>query len=343
MAWVIAGCSPNSSGVGSASGAVGPGEGSEGDGTLDDGDGTLDDGDSSVMTTGADGTADGAPMDSGDGHPVIIISDGPTLDFGSLVINSSLDRLLTITNEGDAEATALQVLGLAGVFSVQGSDCPGTLGPGQSCAVTVSFGPAQFGPHAGELQLAFQDAGMPASASRPLAGLGVGMTGNLVINGGGEEGNGFETPTGWSSAKGAWVTTTTGVMPEQGIRTIVGGWTFSWDPDDYRLHQSISVAPLTTWGDAAGVRFYFRVHHRPATAGEDPTWASLRFLSGEGSVLESQPTATNSTAVWLESTGDWVAPANTHTVQVELACDRTTLYECNGHFDGVEVWAEWNG
>jgi hypothetical protein len=89
VTWVIAGCSFDTSGVGSGM-PLGPGGSSpEGDGTLDDegSGGTVgDSGASGSVGSGVDGTADGSPMDEGpSGHPVIIISDCPTFDFGPLV------------------------------------------------------------------------------------------------------------------------------------------------------------------------------------------------------------------------------------------------------------------
>lgn len=344
VAWAIAGCGFDTSGLGSGP-PVGPNATSpEGDGTLDDGSGGTAGG-SGDATSGVDETADGPPMESGPGpHPAVIISDGPTFDFGTLVVNSQLEHAFTITNEGDGDATALQLgLAVAG-FAVVGYDCGDTLVAGASCTATVSFAPTLFGDHAGELQLSFDDAGVPAAASRSVMGRGVGMTGNLVINGGGEEGGAFDIPPpGWDTDSGInWVTTSNNVTPIEGNRTIFAGTAIAVSNPTV-LYQHIGVAPLTQWGDAAGVMFHFSAHHRAWTSSNNPTTVILRFLGSDMSALGANPSSTNSQASWAQFSGDWVAPPGTHFIRVELVCASALASNCDGYFDAVQLWAEWQG
>jgi hypothetical protein len=314
---------------------------------------TSTDGEGSTGTSGgsappADETADGSGSTDGGavGHAEVSISDGPTFDFGAHDLTDTLEHAFTVTNAGDGDATALQVVGVDGAFTLVSHDCGMALAAGASCEVRVSFEPKLFGDHGSALQLAFQDAGVGTSASRPIVGRGVGTTDNLLMNGGGEEGDPLDIPpVSWEAASGpTWSTNWNPVEvgTVEGSRVISAGW----GPPDltvFTLFQLVSGESLTNWDDAAGVRFSYRASHRPESADDDPTWVQLRFLDASGLELEAHVSDTNAAAAWLESEGSFVAPAGTRRVQIMLGCQRMVVDSCNGFFDGIELWAEWPG
>jgi hypothetical protein len=346
MAPTAGACSLDTAGIGTGSGAK-PGGEADGD------DGTDAEGDTTPGGGGGTGTSDataspvdeGSSMDGGPAaHPEVTISHGPAFDFGPRNLTDNVDQAFTVTNEGDADATAVQVGGVGGQFSIMANDCAETLAPRSSCEVQVRFDPDLFGDAQTELRVAFQDHGMATSVTRPIVGRGVGVTGNLLVNGGGELGNATDSPPmGWTVAYGpSWSANWDEVPPVEGDRTISAGW---GPPgvNQFTLHQQINVAALTTWGDATGMRFYFRVFHRSETEGNDPTWVILRFRDISGGELASSPSVMFSGTTWNESVGNSLAPAGTHRVQLVLECTRVVNDWCSGFYDGMEVWAEWLG
>lgn len=346
-------CNPNSAGFGSGSGAMPVDDGDEGE-TADtataEGTTTAESGvtgPAGGTSPTADDTAEGPAMDDGPaGHPLVTISNGPTFDFGPRNLTELAEQAFAVTNEGDGDATALQVAGVGGAFAILGHDCPPTLAPGSACEVTVRFDPALFGDVQTELQIAYQDQGMATMAARQIVGRGVGATGNLLVNGGGELGNATDVPPmGWTIVFGpSWSANwfEEGLIPIEGMRTISAGWGPP-ESNSFTLYQQVDVAALTTWGDAAGVRVYYRAFHRSETEGNDPTWVELRFLDSGGSELGLHPSSLYSSTIWNESVGNFFAPPGTRSVQLSLQCNRVMNEWCSGFFDGLEIWAEWLG
>lgn len=334
----VGACSFDSTGVGSSSSAS-PGNSSEdGDATASEGGGTT--AGAGSASEGVDEGSTGASVE----HPSVEISDGPSFAFGSSVLGEPVEHAFTITNEGLGEATALQIEDLGGPLSVS-HDCGEVLAPSASCEARVTFTAQAFGDYAGELKVGFQDAGVASSVSRPLTARGTGVTENLLINGGGEEGMPLTIPPeGWMAISGPnWSSNANPPGgPLEGARTISAGW---GPPrlSAFTLQQRVPVASLTTWADAEGVRFHYRAFHRAQNAGDDPTWVILSFHDAAGAELEVHSSPANTLAAWVQSEGEWVAPPNTHRVQMLLVCERLVLDVCSGYFDGVEVWAQWDG
>lgn len=291
-----------------------------------------------TSTTGSESTS------SAEGHPLIVLSQAPVFDFGSRGLSETVEQLFTVTNAGDGDATALEVAVQDGALSIADDGCGDVLVAGAACDVRVVFAPARFGDFTGELQVAFEDQGVAGSAVRLIVGRGVGETGNLLVNGGGELGNAIDTPPmGWFIGYGpSWSANWPEATPVEGNRTISAGWGPP-GPNQFTLYQQVPVAPLTTWGDAAGVRFYYRAFHRAETDGNDPTWVELRFHDAAGAELAVFPSSPYAGTTWNESVGNFVAPAGTHHVRMSLECDRVVSDWCSGFFDGLEVWAEWVG
>jgi len=354
MSLALGACSPNAGGAGTGPGAM-PGNDDDDEGTEDEGtEAVIDDTTSGADSTGTsattmpppgDDSADGPMMDEGPiGHPAVTISDGPVFDFGSHNLNDKGDQTFTVANEGDGDATVVGVGGVGGAFSIVTHDCAETLAPADTCMVVVRFLPTLFGDVQTDLQVSFQDGDMAQMVSRSLVGRGVGMTGNLLINGGGELGLATDIPPmGWTIGYGPnWSANWMEAMPQEGSRTISAGW---GPPviNDFTLRQDVDIAALTTWGDASGVRVHYRAFHRSETDGNDPTWIELRFLDNGGSETHLYPGSLFSGITWNETAGDILVPAGVRFAQLSLQCNRVMNEWCSGFYDGMEVWVEWAG
>ncbi len=105
------------------------------------------------------------------GAPVISPST-TSLGFGSVAVGATATLSLTLSNTGNS---ALLILGtgltssLANAFTI-GSNC-GTLQPGQSCTMTISFHPPTTGGITGQLQISHNAAGSPLLVN--LSGVGM--------------------------------------------------------------------------------------------------------------------------------------------------------------------------
>src|SRR5690606_26936453 len=158
-----------------------------------------------------DGVDDAPPADQAELH----ISHGPVLDFGFVLLGTPVSQTLTIENTGGAAASNIIAQPLPGPFSFVGGAYPGdggtctqALSPGESCTIIVELranAPTSF---AAELVRTHTHGdGRPGEAMRPLRGGGI--SDNLVVNGGGEEGG--TPPTGWvpppDIGPGSWAAT----------------------------------------------------------------------------------------------------------------------------------------
>ena len=95
-------------------------------------------------------------------------------DFGEVTAGQPASQAFTLANTGATASGTLAVTlaGQAG-FTKSGDSCTGTsLGPGQSCTVTVQFTPASYAPVSATLTAAGQDPA--ATAAVALTGSGVG-------------------------------------------------------------------------------------------------------------------------------------------------------------------------
>lgn len=107
------------------------------------------------------------------------ISDGPTYDYGSIAKSYTSDKTFTVTNVGAASANTMGVTGLVAPFTFKDGSYPGTggtcgttLGAAGTCTLVVSFSPTAAISSTGTMTLNYNDSVNPASAARPLAGIG---------------------------------------------------------------------------------------------------------------------------------------------------------------------------
>ena len=109
---------------------------------------------------------------------MLVISDGPGFDFGTLATNTTSNHLFVVTNSGTASATSMGST-LAAPFAYLGGSYPGaggtcnqTLGAGASCFLDVAFSPASPAAATATLSIAYFDGTASATAKRDLSGAG---------------------------------------------------------------------------------------------------------------------------------------------------------------------------
>jgi hypothetical protein len=121
---------------------------------------------------------------TGTSHAFLVISDGPTYDFGTRALGSTASHTFTVTNTGAAPAASIAAAALSAPFSFAGGAAPGTngttcgatLGAGATCTVNVSFSPTVTGAAAGSLHLDYDDgAGGQSAATRALKAAGTNL------------------------------------------------------------------------------------------------------------------------------------------------------------------------
>jgi hypothetical protein len=118
---------------------------------------------------------------TGQGIPTaqLIISDGPTFDYGVQGIGVATPHTFVVLNAGGTPATGMDLsAALTGPFALKGGgyatagSCGATLGGYASCTLTVIFTPTASGADATTLTLAYQDGLVARTTSRALTGTG---------------------------------------------------------------------------------------------------------------------------------------------------------------------------
>lgn len=120
----------------------------------------------------------------------LLITDGPTYDFGPVVQTASLDKTFTVTNSGDLAATSVVGSGLSAPFTFKGGSypgsggtCGGTINSGASCTLVVTFNPTATGPFASTIQLDFNDGAQARTSTRAVQGTGATPASLVISNG----------------------------------------------------------------------------------------------------------------------------------------------------------------
>lgn len=338
----VAACVLDTGGVGSsAANTLGPGPGDTGTTELDtsvdstQGPGTLP---ADESTTQSDPLTTGPPGDAD-----LVISHGPEYDFGDIPVATLAAVMLTVTNEGDAEATGMVGIPLSAPFHYTGRPYPGaagtcadTLAAHQSCTLDVSFVPEVFGPHADTLTLDYNQ-GSPVS--RALVGGGSGQSENLLINPGGEDQN--SPPPGWNYiGPGNWGAgdPSTTVNPYEG-----GGYLFVTEGpnlEDYTMAQDVDVSQWAPTIDLSQMRFEFSGRARTHQAWSGYVYRlRLSYRAGDGSEISSWNSGEHDESLWqLHSTGA-PAPPGTRSIRVELECNKDFNLDCSAYFDALQLRA----
>jgi hypothetical protein len=111
---------------------------------------------------------------------LLTVSDGPTFNYGTIAIATTLDKTFTISNAGAGSASAISAVPLSPPFTFKGGSYPGTGGtcvssiaPSASCTIVVTFGPSTTGSYSGAITINYNDTLNSQSANRPIQGTGM--------------------------------------------------------------------------------------------------------------------------------------------------------------------------
>jgi len=109
----------------------------------------------------------------------LFLSDGPSVDFGSVNTGSSNDFTLTLFNAGGFTASSIQEGTPAlsapfrfknGAYPGTGGTCATTLAPGDGCTIVVTYAPTVPGTASGFVRISYSDGQSTLSVSRGLGG-----------------------------------------------------------------------------------------------------------------------------------------------------------------------------
>ncbi len=122
-------------------------------------------------------TASRAVSGTGVAPAVLFISDGPTYDYGNLIVGNTFNKTFTVTNTGSATATALSGGGLVspfnftgGVYPGTGGTCSPTLASAATCTMVVVYSPVSSGSFSDTIELSYNDGLTTQMATRPVVG-----------------------------------------------------------------------------------------------------------------------------------------------------------------------------
>jgi uncharacterized delta-60 repeat protein len=113
---------------------------------------------------------------------LLTITGGPTFDFGSQFIATSVDHTFTITNAGGAPAVSMAAgtteMGApftfkGGTYPGTGGTCTDTLASGSTCTVVATFAPTTSGVFNDTLTVGYSDSITSATLSLPIKGTGI--------------------------------------------------------------------------------------------------------------------------------------------------------------------------
>ena len=120
----------------------------------------------------------------------LVLSDGPTLDFGTIATTTSKDLVLNLNNTGGVTATSVSGGGLVAPFRFKGGTYPGTggtcgttLNAGGSCSMVISFSTTTAGSYTGAATVTYNDGLVSKNVSRNVAGI-TALPANLSISDG---------------------------------------------------------------------------------------------------------------------------------------------------------------
>jgi hypothetical protein len=301
---------------------------------------TSDPGTSTTEPTGSTTTTDPSETTGPDGEAVLEISDGPTFDFGEVTLGEALPHTFTVSNTGEAPATAISAT-LGGAFSFpmggfpgEGGDCGEVLDAGDACTVVVAFDPAIFGPVTETFELEYDGAQGGDVASIDVTGTGIGTTRNLVVNPGGEDPG--APPPGWTQASGFnWATTTQ--FSRTGSRSMFpAGIAGAITPPT--LVQALDVSAFEDSIDASAVEVDFSAYARTFDTDNDDYTIALRMLDGSGDLIGSPLGLDADSGVdWELLELDAVLAPQTRTVEIGLVCVYSVGQDCNAYFDDVSA------
>ncbi len=257
--------------------------------------------------------------------------DGPNVQiageaFDTIALGGAGTREFTMTNDGDADANNVTVE-VIGEFTLDSDNCPGTLGPGDSCAATVSRSGSVLGPFSGLLQVTY-DEGMDDELLEVDV---VGSTGNLLNDGG------FESCSGdpWVVFNGAWecgdVWDDIDARSGDGYLAAVEG---NNQPFTYRLE--IDITPYANAISTGEMSFEFTGWARSYVFNDDEYRFRLRYREGDTDASQ-YASGWQTGGTWTEYTDSRMVPSGVDTARIELQCDKDGGDYCDAYFDDIEL------
>lgn len=118
---------------------------------------------------------------SGEGvaQAILVMSEANTYDFGTAKINSSIQKLFSVTNSGGVAATSIAGTFSNAVFSFYGGSFPGTggscttsLSPGTTCTIVLNFKPTAATSYNELFSLTYNDGIRTQTEPKNLSGSG---------------------------------------------------------------------------------------------------------------------------------------------------------------------------
>jgi hypothetical protein len=358
---VLSGCAFDATGDAAGEASASVGDSSEGV--------TGGDAESGPSMTSAGGmstdgvTTEAAETGAGIDVPMLRISHGPTHDYGFVHIHGNAVQTFEVTNTGSASAIAIEARPLGAAFSFAGGEYPGeggtcesTLAPAESCTVVVVFGPTVPRLHATDIVLDYaHSGGVVFESSRRLVGGGI--TGNLVVNGGGEQSG--SPPVGWHvpsfDASGSWEASScarskdgNAGSPLAGERCL-GHATMHGGGAEHHEETGIEQTyALEAWAEAIDrgeIRFVFSGFGQSRYAQNDDWRILVEFLDTDMNPLGVLgDSGWGWSEDWDEAGGQAVAPSGTRHVRTRLMCRITfqpSVY-CDAFFDEIVLSARPN-
>ena len=110
---------------------------------------------------------------------LLALSDGPAYDYGAVAVTGTVDKIISVTNNGSLAASSMNGAAMAPPFAFKGGTYPGTggncgaaLSPAATCNIVVSFHPTVAGPFSTNAQVDYYDGAQAQSSLRALQGTG---------------------------------------------------------------------------------------------------------------------------------------------------------------------------
>ncbi len=166
-----------------------------------------------VVTRDVEGTASSSAL--------LVISHGPTYDYGNRAVGSSTDHTFTIENTGDVSATTITPLALSAPFSYKGGSYPGTggtcgafLNSLATCSLVVTYSPSTTGTHTDTISIDYFDGVVTTNTQRDVTGIG---SAPAVINISNGPTYNFGTVALGGNAEHSFTVSNTGGVPSTGM------------------------------------------------------------------------------------------------------------------------------
>ncbi len=120
---------------------------------------------------------------------LLVISDGPTFDYGLLLTGFNTTKVFNITNTGGADASLISASSVPAPYSYTGGAYPGTAGTcgtdlviGDSCTIEVSYAPFATGADAATISINYNNSASTVATTRDVTGRGYLPLQSLTLN-----------------------------------------------------------------------------------------------------------------------------------------------------------------